>query len=60
MEAPFEAFVYFLDEIGVAPGDFVINQRPTTLPTEIDDWFPFLSANELAAFGAVAVFRYRI
>ena len=59
VEAPFEAFVYFLDEIGVAPGDFVITD-PTTLPTEIDDWFPFLSANELAAFGAVAVFRYQI
>ena len=58
VEAPFEAFVYFLDEIGVAPGDFVIT-NPTTLPAEIDDWFPFLSANELGAFGAVAVFRYR-
>ena len=58
VEAPFEAFVYFLDEIGVAPGDFVITD-PTTLPAEIDDWFPFLSANELGAFGAVAVFRYR-
>ena len=58
VEAPFEAFVYFLDEIGVAPGDFVIAD-PTTLPAEIGDWFPFLSANELGAFGAVAVFRYR-
>ena len=58
VEAPFEAFVYFLDEIGVAPGDFVIAD-PTALPAEIDDWFPFLSANELRAFGAVAVFRYR-
>ncbi len=58
VEAPFEAFVYFLDEVGVAPGDFVIAD-PTTLPAEIDDWFPFLSANELGAFGAVAVFRYQ-
>ena len=58
VEAPFEAFVYFLDEIGVGPGDFVITD-PTTLPAEFDDWFPFLSANELGAFGAVAVFRYR-
>ena len=58
VEAPFEAFVYFLDEIGVAPGDFVIAD-PATLPPEIDDWFPFLSANELGAFGAVAVFRYQ-
>ena len=24
VEAPFEAFVYFLDEVGLAPGDFVI------------------------------------
>ena len=58
LEAPFEAFVYFLDEIGIAPGDFVITD-PTGLPAEIDDWFPFLSANELRAFGVVAVFRYR-
>ena len=58
VEAPFETFVYFLDEIGVTPGDFVITD-PKTLPAEIDDWFPFLSANELGAFGAVAVFRYR-
>ena len=58
VEAPFEAFVYFLDEIGIAPGDFVIAD-PTALPAEIDDWFPFLSANELGAFGAVAVFRYQ-
>ena len=58
VEAPFEAFVYFLDEIGLAPGDFVLAD-PTTLPAEFDDWFPFLSANELGAFGAVAVFRYR-
>ena len=58
VEAPFESFVYFLDEIGIAPGDFVITD-PSTLPAEIDDWFPFLSANELGAFGAVAVFRYR-
>ena len=58
LEAPFEAFVYFLDEIGIAPGDFVIVD-PKSLPAQIDDWFPFLSANELRAFGAVAVFRYR-
>ena len=58
VEAPFEAFVYFLDEIGVAPGDFVITD-PAALPAEFDDWFPFLSANELGAFGAVAVFRYQ-
>ncbi len=44
--------------IGVAPGDFVIAD-PASLPPEIDEWFPFLSANELGAFGAVAVFRYR-
>ena len=58
LEAPFEAFAYFLDEIGIAPGDFVIAD-PKSLPAQIDDWFPFLSANELRAFGAVAVFRYQ-
>ena len=58
VEAPFEAFVYFLDELGFPPGDFVIPD-PETLPPEIHDWFPFLSANELGAFGAVAVFRHR-
>jgi len=59
VEAPFEAFVFFLDELGLAPGDFVITD-PNSLSAHIDDWFPFLSANELAAFGAVAVFRYQI
>ena len=58
VEAPFEAFLYFLDEIGLPRRDFVIPD-PDLLPDEIDDWFPFLSANELDAFGAVAVFRYQ-
>ena len=58
VEAPFEAFVYFLDEIGIEPGDFVI-ANPAKLPDEIGDWFPFLSANELGPFGEIAVFRYR-
>ena len=58
VEAPFEAFVHFLDEIGLPRRDFVITD-PDLLPDEIDDWFPFLSANELDAFGAVAVFRYQ-
>ena len=58
VEAPFEAFLYFLDEIGLPRRDFVITD-PNLLPDEIDDWFPFLSANELDAFGAVAVFRYQ-
>ena len=57
LEPPFEAFTYFLDEIGFPPGDFVIAD-PEALPAEIADWFPFLSANELRAFGAVAVFRF--
>ena len=57
VEAPFEAFLYFLDEIGLPRRDFVITD-PALLPEEIDDWFPFLSANELDAFGAVAIFRY--
>ena len=57
VEAPFEAFVYFLDEIGFPRRDFVITD-PGLLPDEIDEWFPFLNANELDAFGAVAVFRY--
>ena len=58
LEPPFEAFTYFLDELGFPPGDFVITD-PDLLPAEIADWFPFLSANELRAFGAIAVFRYR-
>lgn len=57
LEAPFEAFVHFLDELGFPSGDFVITD-PGMLPAEIGDWFPFLSANELRAFGAVAVFRF--
>ena len=55
-EAPIEAFVYFLDELGLAAGDFVV-ANPESLPPQIDDWFPFMSANELRAFGALAVFR---
>ena len=58
VEAPFEAFVYFLDKLGLTPGDFVITD-PESLATRVDDWFPFLSANELHAFGALAVFRYQ-
>ena len=58
VEAPFEAFLYFLDELGLAPGDFVITD-PESLAARVDDWFPFLSANELHGFGAVAVFRYQ-
>ena len=58
VEAPFEAFVFFLDEIGLPRRDFVITD-PDLLPDEIDDWFPFLSANELGAFGALAIFRYQ-
>ena len=58
VEPPFEAFTYFLDELGLPAGDFVITD-PESLPAQLDDWFPFLSANELHAFGAVAVFRYR-
>ena len=57
LEPPFEAFTYFLDELGFPPGDFVIAD-PEALPAEIADWFPFLSANELRVFGAVAVFRF--
>ena len=57
-EAPIEAFVYFLDELGLVSGDFVI-ANPESLPAQIADWFPFMSANELRAFGALAVFRYR-
>ena len=57
-EAPIEAFVYFLDELGLASGDFVV-ANPESLPAQIDDWFPFMSASELRAFGALAVFRYR-
>ena len=57
LEPPFETFTYFLDELGFPPGDFVIAD-PGALPAEIADWFPFLSANELRVFGAVAVFRF--
>ena len=56
LEGPFEAFTYFLDELGFPPGDFVITNTEA-LSAEIADWFPFLSANELRAFGAIAVFR---
>ena len=57
LEPLFEAFTYFLDELGFPPGDFVIAD-PGVLPDKIADWFPFPRANELDAFGAVAVFRF--
>ena len=59
VEAPFEAFVYFLDELGVRTRGLRDHGPGRSLSAQVDDWFPFLSANELGAFGAVAVFRYR-
>lgn len=53
---PLEAFVYFLDEIGVETGDFVIAETSSISP-EIRAWFPILTQDLLDQFRTVIVFR---
>jgi hypothetical protein len=51
-----EAFVGFLDGIGVAPGDFVIVDTQA-LPATVRRWFALLDQQILRGFGTVVVFR---
>ncbi len=53
---PLEAFVYFLDEAGIAPGDFAIAD-PGALPAILRGWFPLLWHETFGRYGAVLVFR---
>jgi hypothetical protein len=53
---PLEAFVTFLDALGMAPGDFAI---PDTrrLPPLVGDWFGLLQQQVLSRIDALVVFR---
>jgi hypothetical protein len=51
-----EAFVYFLDEIGITTADFVISDT-SGLPRQIYAWFPALDMQILSKYAAVMVFR---
>ncbi len=55
-DGPLEAFIYFLDEIGLKPGNFVI-PRTDRLPPEIKAWFSFLNQATLSRFQTVVVYR---
>jgi hypothetical protein len=53
---PVEAFVYFMDEIGVEKGHFVIpNTR--SLPSHIYEWFQSLNRQTLTKYRSLIVFR---
>ena len=54
-EGAIESFVYFLDEIGIAQQDFVINT--TQIPIEIQQWFPLTTQFILKPFQSVVVYR---
>jgi hypothetical protein len=51
-----EAFVYFLDEIGIENGDFVIPDT-RALPARIYRWFPLLNRRTLQKYSSLIVFR---
>lgn len=55
---PLEAFVYFMDDIGVEERDFVIPDT-RTLPFPIYEWFPLLNRQTLGRYRALVVFRMR-
>jgi len=57
IEGPIEAFVYFLDEINVAPTRHFVITENAELPEEIKKWFPFFRANELGISESMIVFR---
>lgn len=53
---PLEAFVYFMDEIGVEKRDFVIPET-RSLPDPIYEWFPLLNRQTLGKYRSLIVFR---
>ena len=55
-DGPLEAFVYFLDEAGIAPGDFALDD-PGALPAMLQNWFPLLWHGTFGKYRAVLVFR---
>jgi hypothetical protein len=55
-DGPVEAFVYFMEEIGVQKKDFVIPDT-RSLPGHIYEWFPSLHRQTLGKFRSLIVFR---
>jgi hypothetical protein len=55
-DGPLEAFVYFLDEVGITPGDFVLVDTET-IPPVIQNWFRLLWHETISKYRAVLVFR---
>ena len=53
---PVEAFVYFMDEIGIEKRHFVIPDT-RSLPDHIDEWFPLLNRQTLKKYRSLIVFR---
>jgi hypothetical protein len=53
---PVEAFVYFMDEIGVEKRHFVIPDT-RSLPDHIYEWFPLLNRQTLERYRSLVVFR---
>lgn len=53
---PVEAFVYFMEEIGVQKRDFVIPDT-RSLPDHIYEWFPLLNRQTLGKYRSLIVFR---
>lgn len=53
---PMEAFVYFMDEIGVGKRHFVIPDT-SSLPNQIYEWFPSLNRQTFGKYRSVVVFR---
>ncbi len=55
-DGPLEAFVYFLDEIGLEPGDFAIPDT-ASLPRPLRQWFLLLWDQTMGPYRALVVFR---
>jgi hypothetical protein len=53
---PVEAFVYFMDEIGVEKRHFVIPDT-RSLPDHVYKWFPLLNRQTLGKYRSLIVFR---
>jgi hypothetical protein len=53
---PVEAFVYFMDEIGIEKRNFVI-PHTRSLPDHIYEWFPLLNRQILDKYRSLIVFR---
>lgn len=55
-DGPLEAFVYFLDELGLAPGHFAVADTGALHPL-VYRWFSLLNQQVLSEFATLVVFR---